>query len=411
MRVQNDTNGKSSYWVINPDAKAGKSSRRRAGSVDGQPKDKSKRVRSKKHHQSTDDITSLSPANISLKKNQSYDNLFSVSSPCSSTDSLSNVEEFSSERVCSPTYTSSDKVSSPYAGDSFARPRSTSTVSVQSNINPSELEDDLKRVDQQSMISFRVDDEASDQFSLSSINLDDSMKNIAEKNLSKSDEANFLIASRQSTDSFANNDSGYDGSVYFSSPQSHLNRSGQNSPMISSPNNIGSFRQPTYNHGFPVQMQDFSQNGYYTQHQRYNNQQFRTDFFVNSPSRLKHLPYDTKQSYNVLMNNLNENSYSSSRQYAPMTKGQRVNSDDCFYNQNIMTSNNVYDMFDSIPSDLDQVKLYSFEDPHQLAIDLNQIIENDLKGSSSTLQSLCEPILNNNTSSTSGDLIYQNWVR
>ncbi|XP_012557861.2 forkhead box protein O1 isoform X1 [Hydra vulgaris] len=402
MRVQNDTNGKSSYWVINPDAKAGKSSRRRAGSVDGQPKEKNKRVRTKKHHQSIDDITSLSPANTPLKQNHSYENLLSVSSPCSSTDSLSNVEEISSERVCSPNYASSD-INSPYTGDSFARPRSTSTVSVQSNINPSELEDDLKRIDQQSVISFRVDDESSDQFSLSSINLDDSMKKITEKKLSKSEETNFLLSNRQSTDSFTSNDSGYDGSVYFS-PHSNFNRCGQNLPMISSPNSITPFQQTAYNPGFPMQVRDINQNSYFM-HQQFDTT-FNGDNFVRSPSRLKH--YDANKSYNTLVNNISENC-SSSQSY--ISKGQRVNLDDCFYSQNTLPSHNVYDMLDTIPSDLDHVKLYSFEDPHQLAIDLNQIIENDLKGSSTNLKSLCEPIVNNNTSSTSSDFIYQNWVR
>lgn len=34
MRVQNEGTGKSSWWMINPDAKPGKSSRRRATSME-----------------------------------------------------------------------------------------------------------------------------------------------------------------------------------------------------------------------------------------------------------------------------------------------------------------------------------------------------------------------------------------
>lgn len=35
MRVQNEGTGKSSWWVLNPDAKPGKSTRRRANTMEG----------------------------------------------------------------------------------------------------------------------------------------------------------------------------------------------------------------------------------------------------------------------------------------------------------------------------------------------------------------------------------------
>lgn len=47
MRVQNEGTGKSSWWMINPDAKPGKSVRRRAGSMDT-PKGEKRRGRVKK---------------------------------------------------------------------------------------------------------------------------------------------------------------------------------------------------------------------------------------------------------------------------------------------------------------------------------------------------------------------------
>ncbi len=49
MRVQNEGTGKSSWWMLNPDAKPGKSSRRRASSMDtSNPKWEKKRGRAKK---------------------------------------------------------------------------------------------------------------------------------------------------------------------------------------------------------------------------------------------------------------------------------------------------------------------------------------------------------------------------
>lgn len=47
MRIPNEGAGKSSWWVINPEAKPGKSSRRRAGSMETKTLEK-KRGRAKK---------------------------------------------------------------------------------------------------------------------------------------------------------------------------------------------------------------------------------------------------------------------------------------------------------------------------------------------------------------------------
>ena len=53
------------------------------------------------------------------------------------------------------------------------------------------------------------------------------------------------------------------------------------------------------------------------------------------------------------------------------------------------TSNGCWDNGD-IPSDLHAVKLHDFQDPQQLAIDLDAIIKNDLN-SATSLQAICEP--------------------
>ncbi|KAA0187759.1 hypothetical protein HAZT_HAZT000486 [Hyalella azteca] len=48
MRIQNEGTGKSSWWVLNPEAKPGKSTRRRANTLEGGTRYEKKRGRSKK---------------------------------------------------------------------------------------------------------------------------------------------------------------------------------------------------------------------------------------------------------------------------------------------------------------------------------------------------------------------------
>lgn len=148
MRVQNDQSGKSSYWVLNPDAKPGKSPRRRSGSVDGAGKSERKRGGGRKKNSagSPEEFGSnLSPlgsassssSRNSKKKTQSGDTTIATS-PCSSTDSLSNLPDL-------------DENGGSYilSTDSFTRPRSTSNVSTHSSVGRltpipgEELEDDF----------------------------------------------------------------------------------------------------------------------------------------------------------------------------------------------------------------------------------------------------------------------------
>ena len=232
MRVQNDNNGKSSYWVINPDAKPGKSSRRRSGSVDEAPKtDKpNKRSRSKKLAQSTDDISTLSPSSMRPGiQNHSCENLFAGgSSPCSSTDSLKNMDE-----------------QYPFASDNFNRPRSTSNVSTQSSVSGRltpiqsdvDVEDDYIRLTQldsngNQMVVTATDETANlvESMTLShqggcnrtadTINLDDSLKMMGSDNQYNSTGTfgEAMMLTRVHSDSFGSGDSGYDSPAYFSPP-------------------------------------------------------------------------------------------------------------------------------------------------------------------------------------------------
>ena len=129
MRVQNDQNGKSSYWVINPDAKPGKASRRRSGSIDGAPKQERKRGHKSKKNNSEDGCNISPSSSGTISRHGSKQNLSVESpgnvitmSPCSSTDSLSGLPDLE------------ENGNFIFTSDSFTRPRSTSNVSTQSSV-------------------------------------------------------------------------------------------------------------------------------------------------------------------------------------------------------------------------------------------------------------------------------------
>lgn len=401
MRVQNDTNGKSSYWVINPDAKPGKSSRRRSGSVDGQPKgEKNKRIRNKKLHQSTDDISSLSPNSIKLKQNRSYENLFAAS-PCSSTDSLSNLEEFHS-----------DLQYAPYTGESFARPRSTSNVSTQSSVNGSatpthtDLDDIIPFDDNQVVVSGLNDEVESMSIDsqvntmTSTINLNDSLKYTGNNDT-------LMQPRRPHSDSFGSGDSGYESpAASFLSPpiQQVGNRT---MPKLPSPTVVPNKPPPPYNNGFHPQMrqqqlrQDMTMPGFYHQ-SNMNSQQARMNMINNHVPRLKHLPmvnqngfpsqppqaslYPQQQrmagrNFVGVQNTMFDNYLMSNGNMAApnVTVDNKLNH---FQQQQHTRKNMFSDISTDIPVDLHQVELFDFDDQQQLASDLAAIIKNDLKESS-----------------------------
>lgn len=62
MRVQNEGTGKSSWWMINPDAKPGKSVRRRAASMEAKTMEKRRGRVKKKVEAIRNGITDATPS-------------------------------------------------------------------------------------------------------------------------------------------------------------------------------------------------------------------------------------------------------------------------------------------------------------------------------------------------------------
>lgn len=455
MRVQNDNNGKSSYWVINPDAKPGKASRRRSCSIDGPPKDKKGR-RSKKLHQSTDDISALSPNAMKLKhQNRSFDNLLSVASPCSSTDSLSNLDDFSNDLMY------------PYNGDSFARPRSTSNVSNVSSISgrmtPTQL--DIDDLDTSTLVVSGGAEETANMVEsmsidgqhrniASTINLNDSLKIVNNGNNQE------MSPARQHSDSFGSADSGYESPAYYQSQQQqNRNTMGKlASPVPSKP-------PPPYNQPFGGQMNRQQQQpmfagrmNFYSPQQQQQQQNRMVHVNNHHAPRLTHLPIQSQPTFpqqhpaslQQYAQQHNPNPFGGNVQQmnpghgfdnfmvttnasiiAPnVTMDSKINMASQFqqqhHNQMRKTASQNINGFGAnmmdIPDDLHQVKLCGFADQQQLASDLDAIIRNELRDSSRNLQGICGPVSNSNDSnnnsnplniqtSTAFPLTGQNWVR
>ena len=437
MRVQNDNNGKSSYWVINPDAKPGKSTRRgRSGSVDGQPKDGKRKPRAKKLHQSTDDILTLSPLSMKLKQNRSCDNLLNVGSPCSSTDSISNIDDYHSP------------IDFSYFGENFNRPRSASNISTQSSINGSmtpvqiDIEEDLRLEENQLQYDFHMAEETANM--VESINLDDSMKLMkpGESKYSVNDQP---LIQRPKSDSFGSGDSGYESPAYFSPPQ-------PNNPQIlplnkmTSPNAVPAKPPPTYNQALTGQMRPNQQmqnqmSGYFTQQQPSNRINFPQ---TSTAPRLKHPPLNTSPLSSSSQSNFNQTLFPQAQpqsmryptnmmqnsgmpSYNPYLKNTNIVAPNVTININsnmppqqrqLSSQSHVqrthFNNFNyDIPSDLTQVKLYDFDDKQQLANDLDAIIKNDLLTSNNN--SVPSTQLNSVPSTQTTYLNYpsagHNWVR
>lgn len=126
VRVQNEGNGKSSWWMVNPDAKTSKPNRRRSSSFDSAPKtDKRRGGRTKKTV--IKEVDGESPSSPRLSVNRARDANRATSpgnvSPTnsSSSDSLLTIPESESPL--------------PFPlGDSFARPRTSSNASTVSSL-------------------------------------------------------------------------------------------------------------------------------------------------------------------------------------------------------------------------------------------------------------------------------------
>lgn len=124
VRVQNEGNGKSSWWMLNPDAKGGKTSRRRSGSLDSAPKSEKKRGRTKKEKIKEED--GESPSSPRLSVNRARDGRANSPGNVSPTNSSSSDSLLTIPESESPL---------PFPlGDSFARPRTSSNASTVSSL-------------------------------------------------------------------------------------------------------------------------------------------------------------------------------------------------------------------------------------------------------------------------------------
>lgn len=128
MRVQNEGNGKSSWWVINPDAKGAKTSRRRANSLEsGQKTTEKKRGRKKDKFREESDRPGSPRLSVVRTRDMNRSNSPGNTSPTSSSsDSLLTVPELVEYEQNSPL---------PFPlNDSFGRPRTSSNASNVSSI-------------------------------------------------------------------------------------------------------------------------------------------------------------------------------------------------------------------------------------------------------------------------------------
>ena len=124
VRVQNEGNGKSSWWMLNPDAKGGKTSRRRSGSLDSAPKSEKKRGRTKKEKIKEEE--GESPSSPRLSVNRARDGRANSPGNVSPTNSSSSDSLLTIPESESPL---------PFPlGDSFARPRTSSNASTVSSL-------------------------------------------------------------------------------------------------------------------------------------------------------------------------------------------------------------------------------------------------------------------------------------
>lgn len=124
VRVQNEGNGKSSWWMLNPDAKGGKTSRRRSGSLDSAPKSEKKRGRTKK--EKIKEENGESPSSPRLSVNRARDGRANSPGNVSPTNSSSSDSLLTIPESESPL---------PFPlGDSFARPRTSSNASTVSSL-------------------------------------------------------------------------------------------------------------------------------------------------------------------------------------------------------------------------------------------------------------------------------------
>ena len=457
MRVQNDQSGKSSFWVLNPDAKPGKSPRRRSGSVDGAGKAERKRGGGRKKNTagSPEEFGSnLSPlgsassssSRNSKKKSQSSDSA-AATSPCSSTDSLSNLPDL-------------DENGGNFilSADSFTRPRSTSNVSTHSSVGRltpipgEELEDDFVSLSDADLIVGSRPRGASDAEATASlvesmtlgrqtdtINLDESLKfdsSLINGGCGYADDT-----ARTHSDSFSSvqsGDSGYESPAsYFvtpavqtkaSMPQLHTMMPMQKAPppyqtpqtnqtqftpvRQQKPTNIFG-RSQLASCGPAVLSADRRNQGFFnqaSQPQLQINQRGYVSSQQPTMRRLQHMPL--KASIPFSGSSQNTSLTSLSDPYLPTTlAGLKEERNVTITKSSDMSQCQCYSMpmeqdSDPFPSDLSQLELHDFSDRFQLQRDLESIIRNEMGDGSLDF----EPTYVNATSVNTMAIAGQNWV-
>ncbi len=460
MRVQNDQSGKSSYWVLNPDAKPGKSPRRRSGSVDGPGKTERKRGGRKKGSVASpeDYGNNLSPIGSASsgfcrnnkKKSQSTDSALATS-PCSSTDSLSNLPDL-------------DENASHFilSTDSFTRPRSTSNVSTHSSVGRltpipgEELEDDLASLEGSLLVgrprgSSAAEETASlvESMTLSrqadTINLDESLKFDSSMLNNGCGYSSDVV--RPHSDSFSSvqsGDSGYESPAsYFTSSNVKAKQSIQQMhTMMPMPKAPPPYQSPVSNQGQftpirqqntnilarsqlqSVMQQDMHNQGYFPQATKSSMQINQRGYITSQPPRrLQHLPNgngifngNASNYYNLSngdpqrnLTNMSDPNLSSvslaslKEERIENSLSQKSNYSTAMYTVPIVPMEQDNEQF---PSDLSHLELHDFSDRFQLQRDLESIIRNEMGDGALDFEQSYVTSSSVNSISVAG----QNWV-
>lgn len=457
MRVQNDQSGKSSYWVLNPDASSGKSPRRRSGSVDGAGKAERKRGGGRKKNSagSPEEFgNNLSPlgsassgsSRNSKKKSQSSDSALATS-PCSSTDSLSNLPDL-------------DETGGNFilSAESFTRPRSTSNVSTHSSVGRltpipgEELEDEFASYNETDLIVGGRPRGTSDAEATASlvesltlgrktdtINLDESLK--FETNMMNGNCGYSTEPARPHSDSFSSvqsGDSGYESPAsYFVTPavqskptmqQMHTMMPLQKAPppYQNAPTNQPKFTpvrqqqnppkilaRSQFSSCAPTGMPDRHSQGFFSQSSQPQMQINQRGYISAQPMmrRLQHMPLPVNSIFSGSSTH-NANLTTMSDPYLPSVSLAGKEERNFKVLKNIDPNHGqIYSVpmeqdTETFPSDLSHLELHDFSDRFQLQRDLESIIRNEMGDGNLEFEQSYVTASSVNTMSIAG----QNWV-
>lgn len=255
MRVQNEGNGKSSWWMLNPEAKPGKGTTRRprSGSLDSAPKSDGRKRGRKKEKIKEIGERPVSPSVVG--KNGSR-----------------GINRSSSPGNVSPTNNSMESLLPEHFSDSFGRPRTSSNASANSSIHGR-----LSPIHDQDELDDQLDDDSHGMSPCGGNMATSSTSNQATDELIKTIEERMFVESpvikpsrspvsmmsdaspinemHSPAASMSGYDTGYDSSGFLTTPNHH----GQQTHGIFSPMNPGS---TGYNNVPPQQVSFQNQNGF-----------------------------------------------------------------------------------------------------------------------------------------------------